>query len=152
MLGLTTPVSWKTQEHPTVPLCTKVGVPKLHFALQKGSQSSFVSSKHSVTYSKGIWNHLASKGEGLTGGWEPPRVKLCRRRPFEASPSQWDALSKLQNQEQQHHFREPLVSLTGFIYLKTRWTATWERCLLCFKWGLENQRKCKKRTSTGLNT
>ena len=145
MPGLATPASWKTQQRLTLPLWAKVGASKLHFALYKGLRSRLLSSKHSVTYSQSIWNHLGSKDEDLTGGWDSPRVKLCRRRLFGASPSQWDALSKLQKQEQQHHFQRT-VYLMDFIYLKMRWTRAWKCCLLCFncKWSLENQLRCKK--------
>lgn len=61
-----------------------------------------------------------------------------------ASPSQWDALSKLQKQEQQHHFWRT-VYVTDLVYLKMRWTRAWKSCLRFFscKQSLEKQLRCK---------
>lgn len=146
MPGLVTPASWKTQQHLTLTLWAKVGASKLYFALYKGLRSRLLSSKCSVTFSKSIWNHLGSKDEGLTGGWDPPRVKLRRRRLFGASLSRWDGLSVLQKQEQQHHFQRTVYHLLDFIYLKMRWTTAQKCCLLCFdcKWSVEDRLRCKK--------
>lgn len=93
--------------------------------------------------------HPQFMDKGLTGSWDPPRVKLCRRRLFGSSPGQWDALSKLKTQEQQHHFQRT-VHLMHFVCLKMRWTTAWKCCLLCFNCP-ENQLQCKKITFTVLN-
>lgn len=144
MPALATSASWKTQQHLTLLLWAKVGASKLHFDLHKGLRSRLLSSKHSVTYPNSIWNHLGLKDERLTGGWDPPRVKPCRRTLFGDHPSQWDALAKTSKTRAAASL--PENNLSNRFHLSQDNVNYSLKVLPYFncEWSLENQLRCKK--------